>query len=245
MKLGLRLTSAFLLVLFGVPAALAWSAQIGRKVWSPRVFAWRNFLKEQPTIRNQPGAPLLIVNTRFYSFASFISSVGTVLKLDLRNVSGKHIHSFTISYRSPDPLDTGSIGVQPERILPPGQSADSGISARGKDRITLMVDFVQFSDGSTWYSDPPNYTVKPEGVRAGARAAHKYLLGVLQSKGASAVMDALPGIHAEVSDADFFRTKEVYGFGGFYSGVTNTAVRVEYAYRQGGLSKVEEFLKRQ
>ena len=245
MKLGPRLTSAFLLVLFSVPAALAWSAQIGRKVWSPHVFAWRSFLKKQPVIRSQPGSPLRIVNPRFYSFASFISSVGTVLKFDLKNVSGKHIHSFTISYSSPDPLDTGSIGVRPEKTLQPGQSAESGISARGKDEITLMVDFVQFSDGSTWYSDPPNYTVKPEGVRAGASAAHKYLLGVLQSKGVSAAMEALPGIHAEVSDADFIRTKEVYGFGGFYSGVTNTAVRVEHAYRQGGLSKVEEFLKRQ
>lgn len=244
MKPGLRLTSVFLLVLLGVPAALAWSARVGRKVWSPRVFAWRNLLKEQPIVKSQPGSPLLIVNTRFYSFTSFIPAVGTVLKFDLRNVSGRHVHSFTISYRSTDPLDTGSIGVQPEEILPPGRSTDSGISARGKERITLAVDFVQFSAGSTWYSDPPNYTVKPEGVRAGARAAHEYLLGVLRSKGASAVMGALPAIHAEVSDADFFRTKEIYGFGGFYCGVTNTAVRVEHAYRQGGLPKVEEFLKR-
>lgn len=244
MKLAARLISALLLILVTVSSALAWSAQIGRKVWSPRVFAWRNFLKEQPIVKDHPGSPLLIVNTRFYSFASFISSVRTVLKFDLKNVSGKPIHSFTISYRSPDLLDTGSIGVQPEEILQPGRSADSGISARGRGRITLMVDFVQFSDGSTWYSDPPNYTVKPEGVLAGARAAHKYLLGVLQTKGPSAVMDALPRIHADVSDADFFRAKEVYGYGGFYSGVTNTAVRVEHAYRQGGLSKVEEFLKR-
>lgn len=245
MNLMGRLTPALLLILIGVSSTLAWSAQIGRKVWSPRVFAWRNFLRERPIIRDQPEVPLRIVNTRFYSFASFISSVGSVLKFDLENVSGKPIHSFSISYHSPDPLDTGSIGVQPEEILQPGQSGDAGISARGKDRITLMVDFVQFSDGSTWYSDPPNYTVKPEGVRAGAQAAHKYLLSVLQSRGASAVIDTLPRIHADVQEVDFFRTKEIYGFAGFYNGVTNTAVRVEHAYRQGGLSKVEEFLKGQ
>lgn len=245
MKFTARLTFVLLATLIGVPAALAWSAQIGQKVWSPRVFAWRNFLKEQPIIRDQQDSPLRIVNARFYSFASLISSVGSVLKFDLKNVSGKSIHSFTISYRSPDPLDTGSIGVQPEEILQPGQSGDAGISARGKDRITLMVDFVQFSDGSTWYSDPPNHTVKPEGVQAGARAAHNHLLGVLQSKGASAVMDTLPRIHADVKEADFFGTREVYGYHGFYNGVTNTKVRVEHAYQQGGLSKVVAFLKHQ
>jgi hypothetical protein len=29
------------------------SAQIGRKVWSPRVFAWRNFLKPRPRMEEQ------------------------------------------------------------------------------------------------------------------------------------------------------------------------------------------------
>src|SRR5215216_5959372 len=218
-----RITSALLLVLVGVPAALAWSAQVGRKVWSPRVFAWRNFLKERPAVREQTDSPLRVVNTRFYSFASFLSAVGSVLKFDLMNVSRKPVHSFTVSHHSPDPLDTGSIGVQPEETLRPGQSAGAGISARGKDRITLALDFVQFADGSTWYADPPRQTVKPEGVRDGALAAFEHLRGLLDSDGAAAVMDALPRIHLDVREPDF-SSRERYGFFGFYYGVDNAVV---------------------
>lgn len=244
MKLTVRLTSASLLILIGVSSAMAWSAQIGRKVWSPRVFAWRNFLKEQPIIKDRSTSPLRIVNTRFYSFASFVSSVGSVLKFDLRNVSDRPIHSFTVSYYSPDPLDTGAIGVQPEEILQPGRSMDAGISARGKDRISLMVDFVQFVDGSTWYSDPPQHTVKPEGVRAGAQAAFDHLREVFGSGGAPAVMEALPRIHLDVKEPDF-SLRERYGDFGFYNGVNNAVVRVQYAYRRGGPPDVEALVKGQ
>ena len=242
MKLRARLTSAFLLVLISASSAMAWSAHIGRKVWSPRVFAWRNFLKGQPVIKDQSASPLRILNTRFYSFASFISSIGSVLKFDLQNVSGKPIHSFTVSYYSPDPLDTGAIGVQPEEVLQPSQSMDAGISARGQDRITLMVDFVQFADGSTWYSEPPRHTVKPEGVSAGAQAALKHLRGVLDSGGASAVMGALPRIHLDIKQPDF-SLRERYGDFGFYNGVNNAVVRVQYAYRRGGPPEVEALIR--
>jgi hypothetical protein len=244
MKITPRLTIAVLTFTAGVFAAAGWSAHIGRKVWSPRVFAWRNFFKPPPIVEEQPNSPLRIVDTRFYSFMSIGSSIGSVLKLDFKNVSSRPIHSFSVSYYSPDRLDTGSFGCQPQTFLQPEHLETTGISSRGKERVKLSVDFVQFADGDVWYADPPKATVKPEGVRAGAQAATKHLLRILDSDGAEAVMDALPRIRADV-DSPEFSTSEVYGHFGFYCGVTNTEVRVQHAYQEGGLSQVEGLLRRQ
>lgn len=243
MKLRPRLALALLALAVGASSALAWSARVGRRVWSPAVWGWRDFLKGQPVVAGQPGAPLRIVGARFYSFVSLGSSVGSVLSFDAQNVSRKPIHSFTLSHHSPDPSDTGSGGYQPEAILQPGQSEAVKISAQGKGRMTLVVDFVQFADGSTWYSNPPQETVKPEGVRAGARASLIFLRDVLESRGAAAVMEELPRIHADVTEPDF-STAGAYGHFGFYCGVTNTVVRVQRAYDEGTLPGVEALLKR-
>lgn len=244
MKIAPRLAIGVLTFTAGVLATAGWSASIGRKAWSPRVFGWRNFLKPHPIIEEQPGSPLRIVDTRFYSFVSIGSSVGSVLKLDFKNVSSRPIHSFSVSYYSPDPLDTGSFGCQPQTLLQPGHLETTSVSSRGTDRVTFSVDFVQFADGEVWYPDPQKASVRPEGVRAGAQAATKHLLAILQSDGAAAVMDALPRIRADVASPDF-STREVFGYFGFYCGVTNVEVRVQHAYQEGGLLQVEDLLRRQ
>jgi hypothetical protein len=238
MKITTRL--AFLALTF--VAAAGYSSHLGRKVWSPQVFAWRNPLKLQPIIEEQSDCPLMVVNTRFYSFMSIGSSIGSVLKIDVKNISSKPIHSFSVSYYSPDPLDTSGAGIQPEKLLQPGQVQSIGDSSRGKERVEFSVDFVQFADGDVWYSDPPSAAVKPEGVKAGAEASTEHLRRILESKGAEAVMNLLPRIRADVDYPDF-STREAFGDSGFYCGITNTEVRVQYAYQEGGLSEVEDLLR--
>lgn len=244
MRITLRLTIAVVTFVAGVLAVAGWSAHVGRKVWSPRVFAWRNFFKPHPIIEEQPNSPLHIVDTRFYSFMSIGSSIGSTLKLDLKNVSSKPIHSFSVSYVSPDPVDTGGFGCQPQTLLQPGRTQTTGVSSRGRDKVKFSVDFVQFADGDVWYSDPPKVSVKPEGVRAGARAAAEHLLKILESDGVEAVMGALPRIRGDVRSPDF-STREAFGHHGFYCGVTNVEVRAQYAFREGGLPQVEDLLRQQ
>ncbi len=240
MKVTPRFTIALLTFIAGFIVAAGWSAHLGRKVWSPRVFAWRNFFRPQPIIEEQPNCPLRLVHPRFYSFMSIGSSIGSVLKVDVLNVSRKPVHSFTISYHSLEPSDTGSGGWQPETFLQPGQSHTIGNSSNGKHQVTFTVDFVQFADEEVWYADPPRATVKPEGVRAGAQSATEYLLKILESDGAAAVMDTLPRIRVGMESPDF-STNEMFGHFGFYCGVTNMVVQVERAYREGGLSEVVIF----
>ncbi|MDQ2854770.1 MAG: hypothetical protein M3R68_00455, partial [Acidobacteriota bacterium] len=62
----------------GVLGTAMWSAHLGKRVWSPRVFAWRNPLRQTPQIDLQPDSPLLISNPRYYSFMSVGSGVGGV-----------------------------------------------------------------------------------------------------------------------------------------------------------------------
>jgi hypothetical protein len=244
----MRLTSRFAIALLtftvGLLAAAGWSARLGQKVWSPRVFAWRNFFKTRPIIEEQANCPVRLVKPRFYSFMAIGTSIGSVLKVDVKNISSRPIHLFTVSYRSPEPSDTGSGGWQPKKPLQSGQSEIIGMSPNSNHIVTFSVDFVQFADGDIWCADPPRATVKPLGVQMGAQAAREYLLKTLESGGAAAVMAALPAIHLYV-DSPEFSTNEAYGHFGFYCGVTKTIVQVEQAYREGASSGVEKFLRQQ
>lgn len=235
--------SAIALLTFtaGVLAAIGYSAHLGRKVWSPKVFAWRNPFKLQPIIEEQPDSPLRVVDARFYSFMSIGSSVGSVMNLDLKNISNKPIHSFFVSYRSPDRLDTSGAGIQPEILLQQGQTQTVGDSSRGRERVTFSIDFVQFADGNTWFANPPTATAKPEGVQAGARAAIEYLREVLEVDGAAAVMSILPDIRFRMGLWKFSEEGD-FGHFGFDFGIKKAVVSVEHAYQKDGLSGVKKFL---
>ena len=206
-----------------------------------RIFTWRNYFKTSPAIEQQSDAPLVIRNPRFYSHWSWGYRIGPTLDYDVVNVSQKSIHSFTTSHRSAEPWDTGASGYLPESALKPGDSMSMKVSVSGKSRIALTVDFVQFDDGTTWYSTDGQKFVHLDGVRAGAREAAEHLIGVLESSGPEAVLKALPRIHADVSDR--MSTINTWGFG-HYCGVTNAAVKVQHANQEGGLRTIESALRR-
>ena len=226
----------------GVLIAAKGSNSLGRQVWSPGVFAWRNPLRPPPKIDLQPDSPLIISNPRYYSFMSIGSGVGGVLRFKVTNRSNNPIHSYDCRYYSPVPVGNGSYGSQPEQFLP-GQSRDDSISAREYAPLTLTIDFVQFADGTTWFSDSPQSTVKPDGLRAGAKAAAKYLLAVMSRAGTQTVMDSLPRIHADVREPDGQANNPEFGIFGFYCGVTNIGVRLEHEYKDRGGKGVETFLR--
>ncbi len=230
----------------GALAAAGCSAHLGRRVWSPHVFAWRNFLRRPPKIEYQPDSALLIRNPRYYSFMSIGSAIGGVLRFDIINRSDKPIHSYQCRWYSPNQMGNGAYGAwgnPHETSLLPSQSTEGAISAHEYFELTLMIDFVQFSDGTTWFSNYPEATVKPEGVEAGAKAAAEYLLKLLNREGAAAVMRQLSRIHADVPSNLFTPEEDKFGTFGFYCGVTNMVVRVRHAYEEGGLQRVEAVIE--
>ncbi|MGI8669407.1 MAG: hypothetical protein ACR2J3_06085 [Aridibacter sp.] len=244
MKFTPRFTIISLAVGGSILALANWSSRIGRKVWSPKVFAWRNPFKPQPIFEKQPNCPVRFVRPRFYSFMSIGSSIGSVLNIDLVNISNKPIHSFMVSYHSSEPADTGASGCELESLLQPKQFYTIGNSSDGDDRVTFSIDFVQFADGDVWFASPPRATVKPEGVKLGFRAALDYLRELLELEGASAVLDVLPRIRSKMSLWKFPMEEDLSSFG-FHYGITKAVVSVQYAYKKGGLSEIGKFLMKQ
>jgi hypothetical protein len=238
-----RLLIAFFTFIVGCFIAGVSSAQVGKRVWSPRVFAWRNLLRPSPKIDLRADSPLLISNPRYYSFMSIGSGIGGVLHFDITNRSNKPVHSYDCRYYSPIPVGNGSYGSQPETGLFPGQSRDDSISAHEYAPLTLTIDFVQFEDGTTWFSNSPDSTVKSEGLEAGAKAAVSHLLAVMSRDGVGTVMATLPRIHADVRGPNGVGANPEFGIFGFYCGVTNIAVRVQHEYREGGPQRAEAFLR--
>jgi hypothetical protein len=243
MKYTRRLLIALLTFIIGVFSAAIWSAHLGKRVWSPRVFAWRNPLRQPPRIELQADCPLLITNPRYYSFVSIGSAVGGVLNFDITNTSNKLVHSYDCRYYSPVPVGNGSYGTQPDEGLLPGQLDHGSISAHEYAPLSVTIDFVQFADGTTWLDSSPHSTIKPEGLRAGAKAAATYLLDVMNRDGVQTVMAMLPRIHAEVREPNAAANYPEFGIFGFYAGVTNTTVRLEHEYKDGGAERVETFLR--
>lgn len=235
------LSVALLIFTTGVLGAAKRSDHLGKQVWAPRVFEWRNPLRQSPQLDLQPDSPLLISRPRYYSFMSIGSGVGGVLRFDITNRSNKPVHSYDCRYYSPVLVANGAYGSQPEALLP-GQSRVNSISANEYAPLTLTIDFVQFQDGTTWFSNSPHSTVQAEGLEAGAKAAASYLRGVMSRDGVGSVMASLPRIHADVTEPNG-AANPGFGIFGFYCGVTNTAVRVEHEYQHGGAESVERFLR--
>ena len=243
MKYTEPLLIALLTFSFGLLSASIWFGSLGKRGRSPRVFAWPNPLRQPPQIDLRPDSPLLISNARYYSFMSIGSAVGGELRFDITNRSNKLVHSYQCRYYSAVRGGNGSHGTQPDNGLLTGQSRAHSISAHEYFPLTLTIDFVQFVDGTTWFSSSPDSMVKPDGLRAGATAAADYLVGVMNREGVESVLDHLPRIHADVRNPDEQAANPEFGLFGFYSGVTNTAVRVEHEYNDGGAKRVEAFLR--
>ncbi len=243
MKYTSRMLVALSVFICGVFGVAILSAELGRRVWSPRVFAWRNLLRRSPKIDLQPDSPLLITNPRYYSFVSIGPAVGGVLLFDVTNNSDKLVHSYNCRYYSAVRVGNGSHGSRPDEGILPKQAHHDRISAHEYAPLTLTIDFVQFADGTAWFSPSPQSTVKPEGVSRGAKAAANYLLEIMRMGGIEAVMKTLPQIHGKVREP-IDRAKNLeFGIFGFYCGVTNTVVRVEHEYKNGGTESVERFLR--
>jgi hypothetical protein len=206
-----------------------------------RIFTWRNYFRSSPAIEQQSDAPLVIRNPRFYSHWSWGFSIGPTLDCDVVNVSKKPVHSFFESQDSGEPQGPGGTLSRPESALKPGDSMSHRTSVSGKSRVRLTFEFLQFADGTTWYSNTGQKFVHPDGVRAGARDAAEHLIKLLETSGPEAVLKSLPSIHADVRDR--MSTFSAWGFG-HYCGVTNAVVKVQHANQEGGLRAIEGALRR-
>ncbi len=192
---------------------------------SRRVFTWRNLFRAAPRVAEQPGCPLQPLRPRFYSHASLGSRIATTLRLDLRNISDKTIHSYFWRHQSPVMKANGGFGCRPQGGMAPGTCHQEAAYLPWRGRLTITIDLVQFADGTIWLTADPESAVKQAGLEAGARAAGDHLLRVWREGGRQSLTAALPRIHADVQEAAWSRERQArLGVFGFYSGVTRASV---------------------
>ena len=119
----------------------------------------------------------------------------------IKNVSNKPIFAYTIrNFTSDCKTDKSStsfaIASSQKSILQPGQSkpADLGDSGYSPDRlpeIKLAVDYVEFTDGTTWGMDLSQSAQTSAGVRAGRKIGKEHLLKVKEQNGINEVIKTL------------------------------------------------------
>ena len=132
----LRLIVALLSFTIGITSSAVWSSYGLRPLGE--------------SIKPQPDAPLRISSI---VLDASDNQAGTI-SFDVDNVSTKQVHSYTIRYVVAG--ETGRDGTVSRTIyaLMPGQALLDGFSysftSPSVKEFTLLVDSVQFADGSTW-----------------------------------------------------------------------------------------------
>lgn len=155
------------LLTLSLTAALAASLTV-----SPSLAAQKSVggSSERVTVRSQPGAPLRISAVADNSDDPEAPLVSFLVE----NVTGKPIQAYWISYDTVAHGGDVTLGVgvnagTSEQVLPPGRRREAGVLNRGGQRLKLWVDFVEFTDGTTWGEDASRYAESLAGQRAGAR----------------------------------------------------------------------------
>jgi hypothetical protein len=117
-----------------------------------------------------------------------------------------------------------------------GQSSSEPVQ-----RINLMVDFVRFTDGTTWGADKYQFSEWITGHLAGVQAENARLLEIKKQTGLDAVVGAVAAEAQAITPQDSHSSQWNEGFRG---GISTVRKKLKRAYEQGGAAQVEEELKR-
>ncbi len=166
------------------------------------------------------------------------------------NISGKAINAYMIRYNSKlgdVTSDGGDLrsSTSDYSILQSSQSENSSISvpsySKPVEKVVLTVDFVEFTDGTTWGEDKFKTKELLAGRRSGAKAEVERLLSVKEKKGTPALIDIIKSddfdIQIPPGHSEIWRR-------GFVEGVKIIHNRLRRANEKGGLAAIEDELTR-
>lgn len=195
----------------------------------------------QVEILIQPDSPLRIakVETKWV----LPDHRGIELYFVVENVSTKTISAYTLRDDGADTGNCTGYGARsPGKALRPQQSEGRSTWQyyNPASPPRRLVDFVEFTDGSTWGADVCQTAEGLAAGRAGARAARKLLLEIFAAEGAEAVGQILKShLTAEPPENQSLKWKErfILGFQGY-------AEMIRQAYQEWGSTEIEHALKR-
>lgn len=150
---------------------------------------------------NPVDAPLLIELARPSTVQSgaVSGSISVMATINLKAVSNKPINAFaigrgskTVNVSDADIRITNCLSA--DCILQPGQFKTTSVEAITSDplkKILLFIDFVEFTDGTTWGSNDSQAVEHLSGQREGAKAALKQIKELLKTRDRASLISNL------------------------------------------------------
>jgi hypothetical protein len=196
-------------------------------------------------VRPQQSVPLRISSTVINSNNPLEPEVSFIVK----NISGKPVGAYAIRYvatfgraNSEGVIVRNSNSVHSN--LQPGQWEEGSLNgdtySDAVQNIELIVDFVEFTDGTTWGQDKFETAERLAGQRAGARAETDRLLKLEQAKGSAALIDA---ISREDTNINPPADRSPAWINGFREGINFKRGRLRRANIQRGMNGVANELQ--
>jgi hypothetical protein len=198
------------------------------------------------TITPQANSPLRIVSASIDAK----DPLETRLNVIIENASGKAIESYAIS-RTGVTEHSQSIATTLVNItslgsaLSPLQSDTETFASTYPEplkSLAVSVDFVEFTDGSTWGVDRGKSGERLKGVRSGLAARKSAWLKKLKTEGDSPLRSFISGTGTDETAVPTGHSPEWED--GFRTSSGILRKRLERAYSTGGLYQVESELKK-
>jgi hypothetical protein len=199
--------------------------------------------QEQPpsiSVQLQRNVPLRISSTVLKS----TNALEPELTYTVENISGKSISAYAIRHTvtfgraaSEGVVVRNSDSVA--SVLQPGQSEQASLEgdaySEAVRKINLVVDFVEFTDGTTWGGDKFQTAERLAGQRAGAQAESARLLKLEQTKGYAALIDSIKTEKTEITPPS---GRSPAWINGFREGINFKRGRLQRANNRAGLNGV-------
>ncbi len=223
-------------------------------------FALDAFAQTEVSVYPQPDSPLQILNVVPSSRKSTDDTGRTwetlIVDFTLQNVGDKTIRAYTLrEFGGYFDTDLGGVifsyKLSAEGILKPNQSSNEQIGAgisnlvvsgstEVKENFKLAIDFIEFTDGSTWGKDLSNSAQQLAGLKTGIKTVLESLKESNQRGGIEAVIKTLNEMK-ELSPPDEQSEKWKRGF---RSGSNTMKSIIKRAYETAGKKGAEiEFQK--
>jgi hypothetical protein len=197
-------------------------------------------------VQTQNGTPVLITSPRILSWDGQHGEFA----FELLNMSGQSVRAYAIKERAEAGGSQSSsvmfinLDLTQAPRLQPSQAITNydtyQASSEKQQRLTLSVDYVEFSDGTKWGFDSAKSSERSAGQRAAAYLISKRLLKVLDEGTPNDVLNALESgaANGELSKGQSEEWKE-----GFHSGNNSVSMQLKNAQKKGGAAQVEQKLR--
>jgi hypothetical protein len=198
------------------------------------------------SITSQDDAPLRIISTSVVS----AEPPNFRLQVMIQNQSLKSIRAYTVvSETASDKRQGGYTDFLNLRtnIWQPTVIKTTEVSDTQNDPIVsvkLTIDFVEFTDGTTWGPDKEHSSDILIGQREGARIERQRLRQLLKSKGPKAVIEDIQVLDFSKAEALVGRKRSAHWLSGFHSGVSSIQRRLRQASPSNNAEQIETELSK-